>query len=146
MLCCVQAGRSSRHAAPALASRFHANVRSQLKEEGKMPRNHSKWLIIVSLLFCVFFTTPVYAHKVNIFAYAEGGKIYTESYFPDGKAVEEGTIEVLDSQNQKIAEFKTDKEGKSSFPIPKKDDLTIVINASMGHRNSFLLKKTELGE
>jgi hypothetical protein len=22
------------------------------------------------------------AHKVNLFAYAEGGKIYTESYFP----------------------------------------------------------------
>lgn len=111
-----------------------------------MLRNHSKWLIVVSFLFCVFFTTPVYAHKVNLFAYAEGGKIYTESYFPDGKAVEAGTIEVLDSQNQKIAEFKTDKEGKCSFPIPKKDDLTIVIDASMGHKNSFLLKKTELGE
>ncbi len=111
-----------------------------------MLQDRSNWVIIACLLFCVFFTAPVYAHKVNIFAYAEGGKIYTESYFPDGKAVEGGTIEVLDSQNQKIAEFKTDKEGKCSFPTPKKDDLTIVIDASMGHKNTFLLKKTELGE
>jgi len=55
-------------------------------------------------------------------------------------------IEVLDSQSQKVAEGKTDKEGKFSLPIPKKDDLTIVINASMGHKNTFLLKKSELGE
>ena len=92
------------------------------------------------------FQSPAYGHKVNIFAYAENGKIFTESYFPDGKPVEDGVIEVLDSQSQKVAEGKTDKEGKFSLPIPKKDDLTIVINASMGHRNTFLLKKTDLGE
>jgi nickel transport protein len=28
------------------------------------------------------------AHKVNLFAYVEGGTVFTESYFPDGRAVE----------------------------------------------------------
>ena len=89
---------------------------------------------------------PSWAHKVNIFAYVEGGKIYSESYFPDGQPVEGGTVEILDSQDQKVAEGLTDKEGKCVLPVPKKDDLTVVINASMGHKNTFKLKKSELGE
>jgi nickel transport protein len=111
-----------------------------------MTRNFLKCLFAACLLTSLLLPPAAYAHKVNIFAYVENGKIHTESFFPDGKPVEGGTVEILDSRNQKLAEGVTDKEGKCSFPIPKKDDLTIVINASMGHRNTFLLKKSELGE
>ncbi|NLI83264.1 MAG: carboxypeptidase regulatory-like domain-containing protein [Deltaproteobacteria bacterium] len=86
------------------------------------------------------------AHKVNLFAYVENGQIFIESYFPDGKPAGGGAIQVLDSQNNKVAEGVTDKEGKCTLPVPKKDDLTIVIDASMGHKNSFTLKKSDLGE
>ncbi len=105
-----------------------------------------KGLALAGLLLAVALSGILYAHKVNVFAYVENGKIYTESYFPDGKAVEGGIIEVLDSQGQKVGEGVTDKEGKFVLPIPKKDDLTIVINASMGHKNSFILKKSDLGD
>jgi nickel transport protein len=98
------------------------------------------------LLLTFLLATASFAHKVNIFAYVEGGKIYTESYFPDGQPVQGGTVEILDSQDQRVAEGVTDKEGKCVLPVPKKDDLTIVINASMGHRSIFKLKKSELGE
>ena len=111
-----------------------------------MPRGFFGYSIIFCFLLSMVCALPVQAHKVNIFAYVEDGEIQIESYFPDGKAVEGGTIEVLDSQNQKVAEGVTDKEGKCAFRIPKKDDLTIVINASMGHKNSYLLKKNELGD
>ena len=84
------------------------------------------------------------AHKVNLFAYAEGGKIYTESYFPDGKPVEGGKVLVYDSKDNLVLEGVTDKEGLFSFDIPKVDDLTIVIDATMGHKNSFKLKKSEV--
>jgi nickel transport protein len=105
-----------------------------------------KYLVGFSMFMAIFAALPAHAHKVNIFAYVEDGKICTESYFPDGKAVEGGTIEVLDSRNQKLAGGVTDKEGKWSTPVPKREDLTIVINASMGHKNSYLLKKSEIGE
>jgi nickel transport protein len=84
------------------------------------------------------------AHKVNLFAYAEGGKIFTESYFPDGKPVKGGKVQVYDSQDQLILEGVTDKGGLFSFDIPKIDDFNIVINATMGHKNSFKLKKSEV--
>ena len=103
-------------------------------------------LVVLGLLLSLVWIVPAQAHKVNVFAYVEEGKIHVESYFPDGKPAAGGGIEVFDSQNQKVAEGVTDKDGKCVIPVPKKDDLTIVINASMGHKNSYLLKKSELGE
>lgn len=88
---------------------------------------------------------PVMAHKVNIFAYVEDGVVFTESYFPDGKKVEGGVVEVYDRAGKKVVDGKTDREGSFSFPQPVvKDDLSIVLIASMGHKTSFLLKKSEM--
>jgi nickel transport protein len=98
---------------------------------------------ILAIFF--FFAIPAMAHKVNIFAYVENGTVYTESYFPDGKMVAEGSIEVLGSDGKKVVEGRTDNDGRFSFPLPeKKENLTIVINATMGHKNSFILKTSEM--
>ncbi|MBW1646922.1 MAG: carboxypeptidase regulatory-like domain-containing protein [Deltaproteobacteria bacterium] len=100
-------------------------------------------ILIVTVVLLLGSGTAL-AHKVNLFAYAEGGKIYTESYFPDGKPVESGKVLVYDSQNKLLLEGVTDKEGLFSFDIPKIDDLNIVIDATMGHRNRFKLKKSDV--
>ena len=99
------------------------------------------FICVVGLLV---FSTAALAHRVNLFAYVEDGKIYTESYFPDGRPAKGGKILVYDSQDKLLLEGVTDKKGLFSFAVPKVDDLTIVIQASMGHRNSFKLKKTEV--
>jgi nickel transport protein len=88
---------------------------------------------------------PLHAHKVNIFAWVEGKTIHTESYFPDGKAVQNGDISVLDSRGNLLLTGTTDSDGLFSFPIPKRDDLTIVLDASMGHRNTYTITAGELG-
>ncbi len=98
----------------------------------------------ISLLLLI--STPALAHKVNIFAYAEGDTVYTESYFPDGRRVSDGKVEVYDSKENKLLEGVTDKEGVFNFKTPKQDDLKIVLIASMGHRNSFTLSADELAE
>ena len=105
-----------------------------------------KTLLNLCILFIVtlLFNGTALAHKVNLFAYAEEGKVYTESYFPDGNPVEGGKVEVYDSQNNLLLEGVTDKKGLFNFVIPKVDDLTIVIKATMGHKNSFKLKKAEV--
>lgn len=105
--------------------------------------------ILLSLLpasCLLLLVSSAFAHKVNIFAYVEGNTVYTESYFPDGRKVERGRIEVYDSQGNKLLEGLTDKQGQFNFKPPKKDDLKIVLCASMGHKNSFSLSKEELGE
>ena len=100
--------------------------------------------ILFVVLFALVFSTTAMAHKVNLFAYVEGGRIYTESYFPDGNPVAGGKVLVYDSQNKLLLEGVTDKSGLFDFAIPRIDDLTIVINATMGHKNSYKLKKAEV--
>lgn len=101
--------------------------------------------VFLSLLV-IMTSSNAFAHKVNIFAYVEGDTVYTESYFPDGKKVEDGVVEVYDSQGNKLLEGKTNKDGQFSFKPPKKDDLKIVLNASMGHKNSYILPEDEISD
>jgi len=108
--------------------------------------NCYKFLVsfVFSGLFLLTITSFVFAHKVNIFAYVEGDTVYTESYFSDGKKVDGGKVEVYDSQGNKLLEGETDKDGQFNFKLPKKDDLKIVLIATMGHRASYTLSKDEL--
>lgn len=64
-------------------------------------RTACKWLVLVVALLGLH-DGQAWAHKVNVFAYVEGGKIFTESYFPDGKKIEGGTIEVRDASGTKL--------------------------------------------
>ncbi|MCF8075997.1 MAG: carboxypeptidase regulatory-like domain-containing protein [Desulfotignum sp.] len=100
---------------------------------------------LLAVLFVVLSATaPALAHRVNLFAYAGGGTIFTESYFPDGRPVEGGNVLVYDSTDKLLLEGVTDTEGFFNFEIPKIDALKIVIDATMGHKNSFTLKKGEV--
>jgi nickel transport protein len=74
----------------------------------------------------LFMSTLAWAHKVNVFAYSEGNTIFTESYFPDGRKVQGGKIEVYDSAGAKLLEGTNDEKGVFNFKPPKKDDLKIV--------------------
>jgi nickel transport protein len=103
-------------------------------------------LTAASALFLLLTAAPsLHAHKVNLFAWVEGNTIHTESYFPDGKAVQNGDISVLDSQGTLLLRGVTDSEGMFSFPVPKRDELTVVLEASMGHRAAYTLTARELG-
>ncbi|MGA1874110.1 MAG: hypothetical protein ACMUIA_00720 [bacterium] len=100
--------------------------------------------LLTSLFMVLAVISDSYAHKVNIFAYVEGDLVYTESYFPDGRKVEGGTVEVYDSMGTKLLSGTTDQDGRFNFRPPGKDDLKIVLIASMGHQNSYTLSSDEL--
>jgi len=101
-------------------------------------------LLAVVLLMLGGSLVPAWAHKVNLFAYAEGDKVYTESYFADGQKVKGCEIEVVDDQGNKLLTGTTDDKGLFVFPLAKKQTLTITVNAGMGHKNSYVLKKEEM--
>ena len=104
-------------------------------------------ILILIFLIIIIMDVSVFAHKVNIFAYVEGDKVYTESYFSDGKKCVESKIEVFDNQGDKVLEGLTDEEGAFSFEIPSGDgDLKIVLTASMGHRAEYIIRADELGD
>ena len=83
---------------------------------------------------------PVLAHKVNIFAYIEGDKVYTESYFNDGKKCINSKIEVFDINEVKLLEGLTDEKGIFIFDLPQTSYLKIILTASLGHRAENILE------
>ena len=101
---------------------------------------------ILVILTLAMSTTPALAHRVIVFAYAEGGSIHTESKFVPDTPVRQGKIEIMDNKTDEVLlTGKTDDQGKFSFKIPQvaamqKLDLNIVVEAAMGHRGSWLLK------
>jgi len=90
------------------------------------------------------FAATAHAHKVNVFAYAEGGKVHTESYFADGTRAAGCRVTVEDMSGKQLIEGTTDKDGMFPFDIPGPEDLRIVIHASMGHQNDYVIKAAEL--
>lgn len=111
-------------------------------------KNKSYLILIFIFLIIIMMDVSVFAHKVNIFAYVEGDKVYTESYFNDGKKCIDSKIEVFDNQGNKLLEGLTDEEGMFSFEIPSEDvideDLKVVLSASMGHRAEYIIPANEL--
>jgi nickel transport protein len=99
----------------------------------------------IAVTFLILFPmTRADAHKVLLYAYVEGNKIYAEGYFGDGKKVVNSLVEVMDNNGNKLLEGKTDTEGQFIFEAPKKDDLTLVLTASMGHRATFKIAANKI--
>lgn len=86
------------------------------------------------------------AHKLNLFAYAEGDTISVEGYFADGRKAQNSAVKVLDSSGKVLVEGMTDGEGKYLFKVPQKSDIKIILNAGMGHQGEFAMSAAELGD
>ena len=103
-----------------------------------------KYLMTAVFLLASITGTQAFAHKVNLFAYAEGDEIYVEGYFVDGKAAQNSKIQVLGPDGKIVHEGTTDDQGQYRFPIPQHTDLKIIVNAGMGHQSDFILPVAEL--
>ena len=110
-----------------------------------------------SLFFCFLLSTsvciilltaasPALAHRVLVFALAEGDTIHTESKFVGSGPVQKGEVKVQDKKTGKVLlTGTTDEKGKFSFKIPpeavsERLDLLIIVGASLGHQGEWLLK------
>ncbi|HBT97470.1 MAG TPA: hypothetical protein DEB25_07510 [Desulfobulbaceae bacterium] len=104
----------------------------------------------VSLVFILFLLCclPIaaLAHKVTIFAYTEGDTVYSQSYSSDSDPVVGGVVTVADADGKELLHGKTDVSGHYNFPLPAKNDLYLTLDASMGHKATFILKMDEDGQ
>ncbi|MDA3969745.1 MAG: hypothetical protein PF442_00175 [Desulfobulbaceae bacterium] len=109
----------------------------------------------ISITFCllvaVFCLLPSIsqAHKVRIFAYAEGNTIVGETAFSGGRAAKDSLIIVQDAASAKpLLTCRTDDHGQFRFQIPEEArkgqlNLRIIINTGEGHRGEWLLEAAE---
>lgn len=97
-------------------------------------------LILLSLV-----TPSVYAHKVNVFAYAEGDAVYVQGYFSDGTKAKNSDVTVFTQDGREFVKGKTNEQGEFAFPtMGKPQALRIVLNAGLGHQSSFDIPMDEM--
>ncbi len=108
-----------------------------------LPRRRD--LIVLTLCLLVIFSLPAMAHKVNMFAYVEGGQIFLEGYFADGKKALNSEVKLFDAQDKLLWQGRTNAQGEATIPLPAADgDLRITLNASMGHKAEYILTADEI--
>ncbi|CCO24651.1 hypothetical protein [Maridesulfovibrio hydrothermalis] len=113
-------------------------------------RSTSTSLAILFFFVLISMTSNSYAHRVNVFAYLEGDKIYTESYFSKKKRVHQGKVEVFNTADGNLLlTGKTDDDGNFNFPLPEetkksRSGLLIALYASEGHRGEWTIPADEL--
>jgi len=93
----------------------------------------------IPMLMILLLPSLVYAHRVTIFAWIEGDRIFTQSKFSGGKKVNNGRIIVFDKQGQQLLQGRTDSNGEFAFNIPQKTEMKIVVEAGMGHKAYWVL-------
>jgi nickel transport protein len=131
-----------------IASRrsFEVRRKEYMKRRFKTTRELVSILLWAGILLSLsgLFPGDVSAHRVNLFAWVEGNTVFVECKWPDGKRVTEGTIRVLDAAGAELLTGKTDEQGNFSFKVPKQEDLKIVLEAGMGHRAEWTVRKEDL--
>ena len=98
------------------------------------------------LLVLAFLLLPpsANAHKIKIFAMAEGETVTGYAYAPGGVRLPNNTIEIFDANHQKIGETKTNTNGTFSFSPQERSNLSFELDTGDGHRTSFLISAEEL--
>jgi len=100
--------------------------------------------LLMILTFIFTSETPVFAHKVYLFAWLEGDRVYTESSFGGKKKVRGGLVRVFGPSGNELLQGKTNEKGEFSFNIPQKTDLRIVLDTNRGHKAEYILSADEI--
>ncbi|MDR3042894.1 MAG: hypothetical protein LBU75_01340 [Desulfovibrio sp.] len=93
--------------------------------------------------------TPALAHRVNIFAWVEGGAIRCESSFSSGNPARDAKVTAaLAGSGTVMGTAVTDAKGRCALPITPelraaKTDLIIEVQAGEGHRNTWTMPAEE---
>jgi nickel transport protein len=103
-------------------------------------------ILLLASILVISFNLRALAHKVIIFAWAEGNSVFTESKFSGGKKATGAQVLVFDREGKQLLEGKTDHNGEFSFKIPKLTDLRIVLDAGMGHKAEWTIPESEIME
>lgn len=99
----------------------------------------------LALLVCVLaLNAPAQAHKIKIFASAEGRTIAGRVYVVGGGAARGVIVRVFGADGKKVGEAKTDEAGRFTVEAAGRGDHRLVVNTPDGHRAEFIITAAEL--
>lgn len=99
-------------------------------------------LVLLGLLVA----TPAQAHKLKVFATAEGDRISGYAYFFGGGRVVDTRVIVTDAAGHTVTELRTDEEGAFQFAVSQRQDYRITIDSGDGHVTSTTVSAAAVPE
>jgi hypothetical protein len=90
--------------------------------------------IVTAILALVFSVSPAMAHRLGADCTIRGKDVQVEAFFSDNTSAKGARISVLDSNNNSVAEGRTDDQGAWSFPAPEPGVYRVIVEAGNGHR------------
>lgn len=98
----------------------------------------------VLAILMMAWAAPAFAHRINLFATAQGGVIEGECYFSGGGRPGGAKIEALDATGRKLGECVTDAQGRFRFQARERTDHRLVLTTGDGHGAEYTVKAEEL--
>jgi nickel transport protein len=87
---------------------------------------------------------PAYAHKLNVFASAEGTTIRGKVYFSGGTPAQDVAVTALSPTGQQIGQTKTDAEGHFAMEARFRCDYRLLAETGDGHGGEYTLTASVL--
>ncbi|MEA1052507.1 hypothetical protein U5801_22255 [Lamprobacter modestohalophilus] len=87
---------------------------------------------------------PVQAHRLQVFASAEGDQIQGRAYFVGGHPAPGIEIQLLDADGKQVAELSSDDDGRFRAQVPAVGDYRVVAKSGDGHRAEWPIAASEL--
>ncbi len=100
--------------------------------------------LAAALFLALAAAPPARAHKLKVFAAAEGTVISGYAYFPGGARAKHIPVKILAPDGRSLAALTTDDKGEFSFKAKYACDHLIVADAGDGHAARFLVAADEL--
>jgi len=104
----------------------------------------SRTLLAAAIAALVLAAGPAGAHKVNLFAEADGATVRGEAYFTGGGRPRNVVVQVVGPAAEALGETRTDDAGRFTFTATRRCDHTFVIDTGDGHLAKFTVEAAEL--
>lgn len=105
-----------------------------------MARRRAMLLLALGLLV----SSPLQAHRLKVFATAEGARIEGTAYFAGGAKAGGAFISVQDARGRELARLKPDAAGSFSYAATRRMDYRLVADTRDGHQASWTVRADEL--
>lgn len=100
-------------------------------------RNWTPALLAAALL--TLSPAPLFAHKMNVFASAEGKTIRGKAYFSGGGPARNVTVTAYDPLGEEIGKTTTDNEGRFTLEARFHCDYQLLAETGDGHGGQYIL-------
>ncbi len=94
---------------------------------------------VLALILLILPAVPALAHRVNLFATAEGAVIVGRAFFSGGGAARNAGIVVLGPEGEPLGETRTDAAGAFRFEARRRVDHRLTLDTGDGHRAEFVV-------